>query len=326
MPAQPNAQQLLFVKQFFDEGQTLASREDTFSTSRAILFLDLAVEQMLQAIVASLNPTKHYQNEPKWHELWADASSALKSHNSNLRNHGKLSNLRKDRNRVQHAGATYHFSQARGYVPPTEDMITHAFRDVYNLDFQRYNLLALISNEDLRQWLQDAEQILHEGGPMFTVAACNYAHRLVIEAVQTQTRGRSSLGSGIGPLPGGMDIRDSARLYRVLDDLNKDLRREIISLEEEVVAIGVGVSILEARRFRTSGNLVSVSVYQDGQMHINHKSGSVDERTEAAKFMLDYLSRLIRSIEETYVGVLKELKIKIPLKEQTVVKDAQNAP
>ena len=61
-------------------------------------------------------------------------------------------------------------------------------------------------------------------------------------------------------------------------------------------------------------------------MHINHKSGSVDERTEAAKFMLDYLSRLIRSIEETYVGVLKELKIKIPLMDQTVVKDAQNAP
>lgn len=325
MPTQPNTQQLLFVKQFFDEGQTLASRDDTFSTSRAILFLDLAVEQMLQAIVASLNPAKHYQSEPKWHELWADASSCLTSLNSNLRNHGKLSNLRKDRNRVQHSGATYHFSQARGYVLPTEDMITHAFRDVYGLDFQRYNLLALISNENLRQWLQDAEQILSEGGPMFAIAACNYAHRLVIETVQAHTSG-TKLRGGIGPLPRGMDVSDTARLYRVLDDLNKQLTRAIINLEEEVVAIGVGFSILEARRFRSSGSLVSVSVFQDGQMHINYKDGAVEERTEAAKFMLDYLSRFIRSVEETYVGVLKELKISVPLMDQNAVREAQNSP
>jgi len=88
---------------------------------------------------------------------------------------------------VQHAGAPYDFSQARTPVAPVEDMLSHAFQDVYGLEFPRYSFLALIANEDLRRWLEDAQQFLSEGEPTLTIAACNYAHRLVIEELQNRT-------------------------------------------------------------------------------------------------------------------------------------------
>jgi hypothetical protein len=86
----------------------------------------------------------------------------------------------------------------------------------------------------------------------------------------------------------------------------------------------VGLSILEVRRFRVAGDLVSVSVYEDGQMEINTNNDSSDEQQVAAEFMLDYLSRLIRSIEETYGSVLQNLKVKVPLTDQAVVKELRD--
>jgi hypothetical protein len=320
-----NPQQLLIVKDFFGEAQTLALREDTFSTSKAILFLDLAVEQMMRAIIATLDPSKQYKRDPNWHELWTDASAVLQTKGFQLHNHFPLKALHGHRNMVQHVGASYHYSQARNHVAPVQDMLSHAFRDVYGLDFSRYNLLSLIANEDLRRWLQDAEKILSEGGPMFTIAACNFAHRLVIDQMRKKTHKWQHHQLTRSTMLRGLDIRDSVKLAEAIQALDKRITQEIAALEEEVAAIGVGLSILEVRRFRSFGELVSISVSANGQLHINGKEGTVEDRKEGAAFMLDYLSRLIRSIEQTYHGVLEDLKIRVPLMDQKVVKQAQQS-
>lgn len=318
-----NPQQLLLVKDLFDEAQELALREDTFSTSKAILFLDLAVEQMMRAIITSLSPSKHYKKDPTWHELWTDSSTAMQTAGYTLRNEFPLRNLHQDRNRVQHAGATYHFSQARIHVAPVEDMVTHAFHDVYQLNFFRYNLLELIANEDLRRWLQTADEILDDGGPTITVAACNYAHKLVLQTVREHTKERTI--SNLNPAINGLDLRVTASLHTAFTTLQKETANDIRLLEEEIMAIGVGLSILEVRRFRQLGRLVSISVTANKQVHINWNSGTPEERAEAARFMLNRLSKLIRSIEATYPGVLKALKIAVPLLEQDVVKKARES-
>ena len=325
MSSLPNSQQLLLVKDLFGEAQTLAAREDTFSTTKSILFLDLAVEQMMRAIIFTLKPNSNPRKDLKWHELWTEADGALQAKSLQLHNSAPLKALHEHRNMVQHTGATYHFSQARTYVVPVGDTLTHAFHDVYALEFARYNLLALIANDDLRRWLQDAEQILIEGGPMFTIAACNYAHRLVIHELKKQT-GKDSHHWPTRVRSSRMDVRDYVAIAQAVQELDKRITEEIEALEQEVVAIGVGLSILEVRRFRAFGNLVPVSVYEDGQLEINYKDGTVDERKTAAAFMLDYLSRLIRSIDETYGSVLGNLKLKVPLMDQEIIKQAQSSP
>jgi hypothetical protein len=310
------------VKDLFSEAQTLSSRDDTFSISKAILFLDLAVEQMLRAVVTTLTPSIQYKKDPNWHELWTYAAAALDVKGLQLHNHFPLKNLHEHRNMVQHRGASYHFSQARSHVPPVADMLSHAFRDVYGLDFSRYNLLALIANDDLRRWLQDAEQILSEGGPMFTIAACKHVHHLVVAEIRKKT-GHRPYHHTKSVLLRSVDLRDSTRLANTLQELDKRITNEIEALEEEVVAIGVGLSILEVRRFRAFGELVRISVFGDGQIRINAKAGTVEDRQEGATFMLDYLSRLVRTIEQMYPGVLQDLTIKVPLMEQKIIKEAQ---
>lgn len=75
---------------------------------------------------------------------------------------------------------------------------------------------------------------------------------------------------------------------------------------------------MNTRRFQKIGSLVYQSVTLDETIHIqpqiNHKD--FDEVREGAGFMLSYLSRLIRLLEEAYPGVLMGIQITLPLKKQ----------
>jgi hypothetical protein len=319
----PNAQQLLLVKELFGEAQTLTLRDDTFSTSKAILFLDLSVEQMMRAVIFTLNPTINPRKDLNWQELWTAATAGLQRNNLQLHNYFSIKTLHEHRNMVQHTGAAYQSSQARMHVAPVEDMLSHAFLDVYGLQFSRYSLRALIKNGDLRQWLEDAAQLLSDGKPILTIAACNYAHSLVIEELQNRTGFRSATWSR-RLSPRELDLDHLATLTEAIISLDERLTDALEVLEDEVAAIGVGLSILEVRRFRVEGDVVTVSVFADGQMDINiNYDKALQAQQASAEFMLGYITRLIRSIEETYGSVLQKLEIEVPLMQQGVVKDRE---
>jgi len=320
MPTPPNAQQLLLVKDLFGDAQALALRDDTFSTSKAILLLDLSVELMLRAVIFTLVPNLNPKRDLYWKDLWKEADDALKRRNCQLHNYAPLKALHDHRNMVQHAGAVYHFSQAQMHVPPVEDMLSHAFQDVYGLDFSSYSLLGLIANDDLRKWLHDTEKILNEDGPILAITACKFAHRLVIGEVRRRTRRwwPSSFRTR------GLDAVDQVSIQSAFKEIKEQFDSEFEALEHEVIAIGVGLSILEARRFRTFGGYVQLSVTLDGQWHINiGPDRPFQENKEAAEFMLGYLSRLIRYIEQTFGSALQNLKIEVPLMKQELVKNCK---
>jgi len=319
MSTPPNAQQLLLIKELFGDAQALASRDDTFSTSKAILLLDLSVELMLRAVVFTLVPNLSPKKELHWQDLWKEADAALKLRNCQLHDYAPLKTLHDHRNMVQHAGAVYHYSQAQMHVPPVEDMLNHAFRDVYSLDLSSYSLLGLIANDDLRKWLQDTEQLLNEDRPVLAIVACEFAHRLVIGEVRRSTRRWWPADFK----PRGLDAVDMVSIQSAFREIRKQFEAEFEALEHEVIAIGVGLSILEARRFRRLSGYVQLSVALDGQWYINiGPDRPFQENKEAAEFMLGYLSRLIRYIEQTFGSALQDLKIEIPLMEQEVVKNS----
>jgi hypothetical protein len=320
MATPPNAQQLLLIKELFGDAQALASRDDTFSTSKGILLLDLSVELMLRAIIYTLVPNLNPKKDLYWQDLWKQADAALKLRNSQLNNYAPLKTLHDHRNMVQHAGAVYHFSQAQMHVPPVEDMLSHAFKDVYGLNFSSYSLLGLIANDDLRKWLQDTEQLLNEGGPVLAIAACKFVHRLVIGEVRRSTR--KWWPADIRPR--GLDSIDLVSTRPLFREIREHFDSEFEALEQEVTAIGVGLSILEARRFRTLGGYVQLTVALDGTWHLNiGPDRPFEENKEAAEFMLGYLSRLIRYIEQTFGSALQSLKIEVPLMEQGLVKNSK---
>src|SRR4028119_1633958 len=136
MSASKPRHQLLLVKNLYMEGVQAAAREDNFSTSKGILFFDLAVEQMLVTLITAL-PTKVPipKGELKWDQLWQTSSEVMMEHGHTLPGKAALKNLHQDRNRVQHGGSTFHFTQLRKFVGPVENMLSTVFHDAFGLDF-----------------------------------------------------------------------------------------------------------------------------------------------------------------------------------------------
>jgi hypothetical protein len=83
---------LLLVKQLFEDARTLASNEDDLSLTKAIVALDLAIEQMLNTIImdfTSVNAPKGKsgRKDISWAEIWERAVTAIRTMGHELLNH-----------------------------------------------------------------------------------------------------------------------------------------------------------------------------------------------------------------------------------------------
>lgn len=118
----------------------------------------------------------------------------------------------------------------------------------------------------------------------------------------------------------GMAKRLDRELRAGVEKFRSEIMNEIEFLEDEVVAIGVGLPLMDTRRFQRIGSLVYQAVGLEGTIHIQPQISpeNFDEARDGASFMLSYLSRLIRLLEEAYPGVLTSIQIALPLKKQSI--------
>jgi hypothetical protein len=326
MAASKPRQQLLLVRDFYNDAERAAGRDDNFSTSKGILFLDLAVEQMLLTIITAL-PTKVTipKGELKWDQLWQTASDVMAEHGHALPGKAALRNLHQDRNRVQHAGATFHFTQARKYVGAVQHMLATTFQDAFNFDFENFREWDLVSNEDLRRWLQHYEDQLRGGNPVACIAGCVVAYGRIVYAVREKTARyphRRDSGNMVKRYLSAdfSDYLTSEAFGAVaaeFEDLQKDVEERLDLLESELVALGVGMPVMDTRRFISSYDGVHVANFGGGKLEVVTTGVTAHEKyVERAAYMLNYLSRLIRLIEEGHPGALDDLKLKLEGREE----------
>lgn len=77
-----NFEQLIVVKQLYQDARDLSQRGDRLSLTKSIILLDLAVEQSLKSILLNLNPNfiiPRGRNDISWKDLWRNASSAVQN-------------------------------------------------------------------------------------------------------------------------------------------------------------------------------------------------------------------------------------------------------
>ncbi|MGH9968607.1 MAG: hypothetical protein ACREBG_12375, partial [Pyrinomonadaceae bacterium] len=341
-----NQQQLLLVKQLYEDAASLAARGDSFSLTKGVIFLDLAVEHLLNNIVLNLDPN-FTVNETKGSEdiarktLWGNAVRAARmSQKGGLPETRELANLHALRNLVQHSGTEPAQSEVQRYLAASKAMFTAVFRDIYQLDFPRFQIWDLVANKSLAEWLQDSEYALTKGHPEICIARCNHAHAIIITAIRSFTKlrrfpgsrvfsssspSRPSYPSGL-PLGAireieGMARKVDAEIRGGVDRFRSEIMKEIEFLEDEVVAIGVGLPLMDTRRFQKIGSTVHSFFSGDGQIQVGSAVGvqSSGEAASDAAFMLSYLSRLIRLLDEAYLGVLENVQMpKPPLHEQGI--------
>jgi hypothetical protein len=339
-----NQQQLILVKQLYEDSLALSGRSDALSLTKAIVLLDLAVELLLNNIVLNLDPD-FTVNETRGSEdiarktLWGNAARAARVANKgSLPETREIANLHALRNLVQHSGTQPSQSETERYFAAVQVMFSTVFENVYGLNFSRLQIWDLVASNDLREWLRDSEVALSKGNPEICIAGCNYAHDLIIGAIRHFTKlrrfRRSSIFSSTSLPPAyrpgmssqaireieGMAKRLDRELRAGVEKFRSDIMNEIEFLEDEVVAIGVGLPLMDTRRFQKIGSLVYQAVALDGTIHIQPQINpeNFDEARDGAGFMLSYLSRLIRLLEEAYPGVLTSIQITLPLKKQSI--------
>lgn len=345
-----NPQQLLLIKQLYEDARLLAGREDDLSVMKATLSLDHSVEQMLNTIIMDM--TTH--NVPQrgtgrkdigWGDIWKRAMEAIESAGHDLMNHAQLLSLHEVRNLAQHNGSIPTQAEVRRYIEPVEEMLAGAFRDVYGLDFQSFRLWDLVPNEDLRQLLRDSERALEMGRPGICVIGCSQAHSKIVKAIREHTKLRrlrfsqvfSQRGQTQISLPAGVPHELRAKGQQAAQQINSEIRRgvaqfrseimkEIEFLEDEVVTIGIGMPIMDTRRFLKIGDQgMKPTGYGGIVQYVQEELDSdTEESRDGARFMLSYLSRLVRLIHEAYPEVVKSIEVSIPLTSQSWWQGVEN--
>jgi hypothetical protein len=107
VPKSPaNPRQLLLVKQLFDEAKRYAAVGGRLASMKALLLLDLSVEQMLNAVISDFSSEELLNlDDANWQTLWTKASAAAKNGElARLPNSRPLQKLHKLRNCVVHHG------------------------------------------------------------------------------------------------------------------------------------------------------------------------------------------------------------------------------
>jgi hypothetical protein len=267
MVTRRNQQQLILVKQLYEDARLLEEKGDAFSLTKAIVLLDLSIEHVLNNILLNLdlsftvNQTKGSEDINR-RTLSGNASTALRAAEKKpLSEQRELANLHALRNLVQHIGMEPAQSEVHRYLIAANNMLTSVFEDVYGLSFQNFKLWDLVSNVDLRNWLTNGEQALRSGDPLKCIGACNHAHSLIIGAIRNFTKLRTFRGSRIfsstsrsPTFPAGFSHQAISQIQGMakridneirggVERFRKEIMQEIEFLEDEVVAIGVGPSV-----------------------------------------------------------------------------------
>lgn len=161
MTPKRNQQQLILIKQLYEDARLLEERGDAFSLTKAVVLLDLSIEHILNNIILNVDPTSSVNQTKSSGDLnrrtlSGNSSTALGSAGKKPPlEAGELANLHKLRNLVQHIGMEPAQSEVRRYLAAANNMLISVFEDVYELSFESFKLWDLVSNLDLRNWLRD---------------------------------------------------------------------------------------------------------------------------------------------------------------------------
>jgi hypothetical protein len=310
MSSPRNLHQLLLVKQLYEDASLHAGYGDTFSHTKSVILLDLSVEMVLNNIVLNLDPdltvnaSKGSQDTDR-RTLWGNAASAInKAKSKRLLEIREMANLHSLRNLVQHNGTEPTQTEVKRYLSAAELMLTAAFRDAYELDFANFRIWDVIENDDLRRWLKESEDFLSEGNVKACIVGCILAHQWIVKAIRQQTKESRARASISYELKG-------SRAAEALQKIRKELIEDIELLENEMVAIGVGLPVMATRRFLRLTRVILVFIAEAGNIQVRGKGDPQENDPTVANYMLEYLVRLINLVEDGDPGVLNTIKVKI---------------
>jgi hypothetical protein len=319
---------LLLVRNLYQDAERLASEHDPLSLVKAVLLLDLAVEQALGLVALEFRvPTGG--PEPNWGQLWRTADKGLnREGNESLPHEAELSNLHRLRNQVQHAGLVPPEGEARRYLTPASAMLRVVFRSVFSLDFDSFRPWDLLGVPWMPRYFGDCEEAIEEGFALGAVAGCVVAHDRIMAAMHPWWH-RGRVSADVEVLKSVRSDSDpsvqrlATAVYDAFQSLERDHAEMFNQIEERALALSLGLPALDTLAFLHAKRRISVE--HGDRWFVETSYGDPGDLTPVARKMLDYLWRLLWVIHQTKANVLRAVSPTPPLKEQKTYLDWKKA-
>jgi hypothetical protein len=312
-----NPRLLLLTKQFFIEAERAAGLGDSFSAMKAVLFLDLAVEQMLNLLLIDLGTGEESQkaDDLKWRQLWHEAQSVAEKAGIHgpIPHFKELGRLRRVRNLVQHHAITPDPIDATRFVSSTNNMLSYCFDRVYGRRFETYHVWEEVRNAHIQRLLREASEAVELGAASVAVAGVRLAFKRIVEAVRSESQGQYDHLAR---------IEREGRWEKGWERAVGPLAEAIRELREDSVVANLGVSMAKTGKFREIETHMGVAETMGGVWHIeHHRDLSETAYKRDAEFAIEYLTTLTLLAQDAYPSALESIEIPIPLSEQPVCRE-----
>jgi hypothetical protein len=303
--------QILIIKRLFEDATLLSLRNDNFSLITALILSDLTVELSLKNVIGHFDPN-YFNTFGKKEDLyfkpaWLAAQKILKENNYEpLKEKPLLYAQHEQRNLVQHTGSVPSKADVDKYLAANKRMLTHLYQSVFNADFDQLRTWSFIGRESLKTFLCSVEDALKNGNPGGALAGCYYVRAFLLESLKKSSF--KSRVSGIN-FHSMNDSLEASSFKSGLERMKLQFIKNFDLLDTEMLLVGLGMSIIDTRRFLQS-DLINISIYMDGGISKNISEPlSKKDATEACEFHLQYINRILRRINDTYPEIIDEIKI-----------------
>lgn len=320
-----NPKLLIVCKNFFIDAKRLVSVGDDLSMMKAVMFLDFAIETLLNVLINDFDSVaESTRDDIKWTTLWQNASNSVKKQKlmAAIPNYKELKTLHEIRNFLQHKGICPKSSDVFRFIEPTQETLSECIKNCYDLNFPELKLWDLISNASLRLLLVESAQAFEMGKNVICLAGCQIAFKKINSAIQAEKPSSRAIdqiiqSSYTKSRPPGYSY--DRNLSRHIDALSEKISTAFRELHEDTEIANLGLSLATTSEFRKFTNSIHVNCSVNGIIELIKKGGISDETyKEFAKSALDYISDLALLAQEVYPNIIAKIEVPIPLSKQRV--------
>lgn len=320
-----NPRLLVVCRSLFVEARRLSQLANDLAITKATIFLDLAVEQLLNLLIYDFDRESELAREDvSWNKLWDLASKAVKNSNlmSRLPNRRQLKTLRELRNLLQHRGTTPHATNISQAVSHVKQFLTDCFFECYELHFEKFRLIDVIKNVSLQRLIRESEDALAQNKAAVCIAGCKIAFEKIVNAISREITSdierfasSTNFDFDVGGFATAMIFNQ--QFSEFMQEYSNKISDAIRTVRDDSEVANLGISMAETRRFRVITSTVSVVMSLADEWAMSELHGFPDENSsEFAEIALNYVTELTLLAEETHSFGVKQINIQKPLSEQ----------
>lgn len=296
----------------------------------AVIGLDLAVENLLRAIISAIDPSFRIDNDTSFHKLIQKSSFELdKAGFGQLPDEARIKHLHHIRNDAQHNGRFPSYDEVIECRLIARDFLSQLIKQVWGISFDQISPSDLVVSTVSRKFFEQAFESFKAGDYKQSIeysnAGLSHAIRMAKEVIFPRSKHR--LWEGMGPVQWNIGLggpsrtsidpqiikeldklkeehkREGHHITSKISGLRSDVKDELDSLEEPLLFTMLDLNYAEHLSFRKLAGKVR---FHGRDYQFEAKGGRQDVTSDEAENALSYCVNAVMQIEGKVIPLAPE--------------------